>query len=168
MEVTQRATLITQLQILKAVDSHNKSDYDERIQILQSGYTIFYDQAIGVSGEEMPEDQCRFVLDVLDMYGMIEDYKSDNPTDKEVWDHLRGHFRGFDGNNEGSYLGFARFLVLTQGKDEEQQAYTAKNDRMNSHMPMEPTYQKMLSLWKSLPNPYHALTRADVMALMNT
>lgn len=166
MESTQRASLIAQLQILKVLDPGNASDYDERIEILQSGYTIFYDQAIGVTEGEVPEELCRFVLDVLDMYRMIEDYKSNNVNDSTVSGHIRGHFRGFDGNNEGSYLGFAAFLIDTQGKFQEQQAYMSRNDHMNSHMPMVPTYRKMLSAWKALPDPYH-LTQEGVMTLLN-
>lgn len=166
MDAMQRASLITQLQILKAVDPNSASDYDERIEILQSGYTIFYNQAIGVTGDEMPEDRCRFVLDVLDMYRMIEDYKANNPSDQTVSGHLRGHFCGFDGNNEVSYLRFASFLIDTQRKYQEQKAYMARNDQMNSHMPMVSTYRKMLSAWKALSNPHHP-TQADVMALLN-
>lgn len=91
----------------------------------------------------MPSEKGRFVLDVLDLYRAIEDVKR-STKDERVTSHRNSFFRGFDGNYETECMGFCRFLIETQGKFQEQKPYLLKNDNLNSHMPMIPTYQRML------------------------
>jgi hypothetical protein len=162
----ERQTLINQYEILKLL-TDNDGDvehYEELIQILHDGYSIFYDDAVHVY-DGMSKEDCKFVLDVLDMYRAIEDYKHKSPKDDEVQNHVWGIFHGFDGNNETPMLGFTRFLIEKQGKFTEQIPYKDKVDSWNSHAQLVETYERMMAKWKANKN-QHGLTRDEVLGLL--
>ncbi|KZN50017.1 YfbU family protein [Pseudoalteromonas luteoviolacea] len=139
----ERLQLINQFEILSIQNENDASHYQELIKILQSGYTIFYNQVFQHLSEEMSEESCQLVLNILDLYRAIEDTRARTAC-KELDDHHRSTFLGFDGNGETEYMCFARFLVVEQGKFREQEQYLQKNDNMNSHMPMIEIYRRML------------------------
>lgn len=152
-----RLVLINQYKILAELDRDDESYYLELIQILQNGYSIFYSMVDEWVSDEMSEDAGRFVLNILDLYRAIEDVKR-STKDEKITTHRNSFFRGFDGNNESSYLSFCRFLIDTQGKFQEQKPYLLKNDNLNSHMPMRDKYLRMLeaakrveSIWSMSP-----------------
>ncbi len=138
-----RVLLINQYRILAALSKDDESHYLELIQILEHGYEIFYSMVDEWISDDMPEEAGRFVLNVLDLYRVVEDAKR-STRDTRLAEHDFGVFPGFDGNNESEYLGFCRFLIEKQGKFQEQEQYLSKNDGMNSHMPMIQKYQRML------------------------
>lgn len=163
----ERAMLINQLEIRKALTK--SADFDERIEILERGYEVFYEEAVGHMHEPMPVEAARVVFDVLDMYRAIEIFHDANPGDKEVAELYAPHFRGFDGNNEGEYLGFTRFLIKKQRKYEEQLKYERETDSFNSHWPMVPTYLAAVDRWKELSTDERwALTREQVARILTT
>lgn len=145
MELTKkdRLLLINQYRILAALNKDDASHYNELIQILERGYSIFYSMVDEWISEDMPEDEGRFVLNILDLYRAIEDIKRKSKSE-ELESHHYSFFMGFDGNYETEYMGLARFLVQEQDKFREQERYLRKNDNMNSHIPMIPKYQRML------------------------
>jgi uncharacterized protein YfbU (UPF0304 family) len=138
-----RLLLINQYRILASLEKDDASHYNELIKILENGYSIFYSMVDEWISEDMPEEEGRFVLNVLDLYRAIEDVKRKSKSE-ELDDHHYSFFMGFDGNNETEYMAFSRFLVQEQGKFREQERYFRKNDNMNSHMPMIPKYRRML------------------------
>jgi uncharacterized protein YfbU (UPF0304 family) len=138
-----RLILINQYRILAELNKAEESRYLELIDILECGYEVFYSMVDEWISEDMPESEGRFVLDVLNLYRAIEDVKRSS-RDPLLINHHMSIFPGFDGNNESEYLGFCRFLLEKQGKFQEQQQYLAKNDGMNSHMPMIDKYRRML------------------------
>lgn len=88
----------------------------------------------------------RFVLDVLDMWDYIErGYDRLTKKDKAAIErdaaplgkHVR--FSGFDGNNESSQMGIARFLVEKMGRFSR-----FKGRDLNSHMPTRAAHEGML------------------------
>jgi len=145
----ERLLLINQYRILAALDKSEESHYLELIEILERGYSIFYSMIDEWVAEDMPEDEGRFVLEVLDLYRAIDDVKRAS-KDNRLVSHAYGVFPGFDGNNESEYLGFCRFLIERQGKFQEQKQYLHKNDGMNSHMPMIGKYRRMLEERKAI------------------
>jgi uncharacterized protein len=147
-----RLLLINQYRILAALDKNEESYYLELIEILQHGYSIFYSKIDEWVSDDLSEEKCKFVLEILDLYRAIEDVKR-LTKDNQLTSHTYGIFRGFDGNNESEYLGFCRFLVERQGKFQEQKQYLQKNDGMNSHMPMVSKYERMLRVKKTLVLP---------------
>ena len=139
-----RVTLINQYRILAALNADEKSHYMELIEVLESGYKIFYSMIDQWVADEMPEEECQFVLQILNLYRVIEDKKRVS-QDSRLLSHNFSFFRGFDGNQETEHMAFARFLIETQGKFQEQEQYLLKNDNLNSHLPMKEKYRAMLA-----------------------
>ena len=145
MEFTkkERVLLINQYRILASLNKDDEEHYSELIAILENGYEIFYSMVDEWISDDMPEEEGRFVLDILDFYRIVEDIS-------RLIEHAFSIFRGFDGNNESEYMSFARFLINQQGKFSEQQDYLRKNDNLNSHMPLVQTYKAMLRKWEEM------------------
>ena len=105
----ERLTLMNQLAILKKLDPDNGEDYDDKIKILHSGYTIRYQDIFLDVYEEMPIEDCKYVYDVLDMHRiLINSFNGLQDTQGLTADDVR--FRGFDGNNETKNWAFAEYL----------------------------------------------------------
>lgn len=153
MEISKRdrLILINQYRILASLNRDEADHYQELITILENGYTVFYSQVDEWISDEMPQEEGRFVLDVLDLYRAIEDIKRAS-KDSRLLAHDYSFFRGFDGNNETEHMTFCRFLIETQGKFPEQKQYLLKNDNLNSHAQMIEKYSRMLDEAKKLPN----------------
>jgi uncharacterized protein YfbU (UPF0304 family) len=152
---TERLILINQFEIRKSL-AKGKEDiasFDEKIGVLKEGHEILYRDLFAELNEDVPEDQGRFVLDVLDMYRAIETYKRENASDADVSKIPASSFRGFDGNDETAYYTLTRVLIKTQRKYTEQLQYEKKTDGFNSHMPLVPTYKKMHARWAKLGTP---------------
>lgn len=166
ISVKERILLINQYEILKRLDKNNTKHYDELIEILSSGYSIFYNQIEGVLLDEMQESEGRIVLDILSVYRIIESYKKKNPNDKDIVDHLWSTFKGFDGNEEAEYLGFTQFLLNNQGKFTEQLIYNDQTDDFNSHMPVLDKYRKMINSWQNFGKKYN-LSKENILQILN-
>jgi uncharacterized protein YfbU (UPF0304 family) len=144
-----RLLLINQYKILAALNKDEESHYLELIEVLESGYSIFYFLVDQWVSNDMPEDDGRLVLGILDLYRAIEDVKR-STQDKKLLEHDYAFFRGFDGNNETEHMGFCRFLIEKQGKFQEQKPYLLKNDNLNSHCQMIDKYRRMLDAAKTI------------------
>lgn len=101
--------------------------------------------------QETPEI-VKEVLDILDMWSLIEhSYEELSEQDKKYLEeaaHPFGKdpkFRGFDGNNETSYMGTASFLVNDLDRFVE-----FKGRSFNSHMPSIEAYKRMLSAFEPI------------------
>lgn len=145
----ERVILANQYKILAAIDSESSSRYKELVEILENGYEIFYCMIDEWYGEEMPEQEGKFVLNILDLYRAIEDVKR-RTKDSSLISHHLAVFRGFDGNNEPSEMAFCRFLIEQQGKFEEQKQYASRSGSFNSHAPMRDKYKRMLDVANSI------------------
>ncbi|MFN3364596.1 MAG: YfbU family protein [Allorhizobium sp.] len=93
-----------------------------------------------------------FVVDVLDMWDFIETgYSRLSDGDKlrveteaaPFGKHVA--FRGFDGNNETTYMSVARFLIGDMGRFQR-----FKGRELNSHMPMIDGYQRMFRAFEPM------------------
>src|SRR5205085_8801355 len=95
------------------------------------------------------EETVAEVVDILDMWSFLEEgHESLSVSDKDrvkTEAHPFGdnvHFRGFDGNNETSHFGIARFLVH---KLERFDRFEHRD--LNSHFPSIDTYRRMLRVF---------------------
>lgn len=167
MQLTKkdRLRLINQYRILASMYPNESDHYEELIEILQSGYEIFYSLIDEWISEDMPTIEGKFVLDILNIYRMIEDYKRVN-KDEEIADHSWGYFRGFDGNSETSHMAFTRFLILRQNKFREQEKYLKLNDECNSHMPTLDKYRKMRAKWKNFGDKFK-LSKEEILEILD-
>jgi uncharacterized protein YfbU (UPF0304 family) len=168
MDLTKkdRVFLINQYRILAALNENEADHYNELIEILQSGYKIFYSEIDQWVFDDMPEDEGKFVLNILNFYRAIEDLKRSCKSEA-LSSHYHSIFRGFDGNNETEYMGFARFLINDQGKFAEQQQYLMKNDSLNSHDPMIEKYQRILRKWEELGKNWK-LSEEQALEILNS
>ncbi len=146
-----RVLLINQYRLLAALYKEEEAHYRELIGILENGYEIFYSMIDEWVSDDMPTEEGKFVLNILDLYRAIEDLKRSSKN-RELTDHHYSFFRGFDGNHETEHMGFCRFLIEEQGKFQEQQQYFLKNDHLNSHMPMIGKYKRMLEIAATVPS----------------
>lgn len=166
----ERAVLINQLEIKqmlsKLLKTSDAEHYEQAIEILRSGYEVFYDNALPGVYDPISRDELGIVFDTLDMYRAIEDYKSKHPDDAEIRDMHRATFQGFDGNNETVQMAFTRFVIETQGKWAEQKKYERSTDHWNSHAPMSARYSERVRRWKALGDDRFGLTRDHVLAIL--
>lgn len=91
-------------------------------------------------------EEVRYVANVLDMWTLVERaYDTFTEVEKKALLAELGvraesvRFPGFDGNNETSQLGIARFLIEEMGRFQ-----TFKGRALNSHHPTEGRYCQML------------------------
>ncbi len=159
----ERLLLINQYTILQHLEETD--EYDDVITVLRDGYEIHYDTAVDHISPGVSMADCEFVLEVLQMYRAIEDYKRD-AKDPEVENSPFSHFAGFDGNNEGSLLSFVRFEIGKDNNWDEQKPYKKLTDGFNSHMSMRQTYERMLAAWKGLGEPLR-LSKAQVTTILD-
>lgn len=157
----ERLILINQYKILNFLNPENEGDYEKQIEILEYGYTFFYPDI----EDEMTDNECHFVTDILTLYRLIEAYKRDNPQDKDITDHYWSHFKGFDGGDEISYMILAKFIINKQNKFSEQKKYEEETDNFNSHMRTLDKYGAMLSKWEELErNP--EISKEDILTIL--
>lgn len=160
-----RVLLINQYKLLAALYKEEEAHYRELIGILENGYEIFYSMIDEWISDDMPTDEGKFVLNILDLYRVIDDLKRSSKN-QELADHPYSFFRGFDGNHETEYMGFCRFLIDEQGKFQEQQQYFLKNDHLNSHMLMIDKYKRMLGVAENISDVWK-MTVEDALSILN-
>ncbi len=169
LSTKERILLINQFKILKHLnkeDTDSVEQYQEYIDILQKGYTIFYNEIDYWVSEEMPMDASNFVIAILNLYSVIEAYKQSNPEDKGVSGHVRACFRGFDGNTEAKYLLFTNFLIDEQHKYREQLSCKEKLGDFNSHVPMLDIYKNMLSKWSGMGEKFD-MSKEELLSILD-
>lgn len=161
-----RLILINQYRILAVLYPEDREHYDELAKILEDGYSIFYGQTTERLSTDLPEDEGKLVLNILDFYRMIEDFKRTNKN-TIIGEHAYGSFPGFDGNNETSHLSFVRFLIDDQKKFSEQRNYFKHYDSFNSHMPMRQKYRRMIDKWQNHGNSKWRLSESEILEILD-
>ncbi|WP_411845572.1 YfbU family protein [Roseibacillus persicicus] len=159
---TEKLILINQYKILAKLDPDSSSYYEKAENILSNGYRFLYGSLDNWIDDEMSEDKSEFVMDILSLYraiGHIDD------TDDQLGGYSNRVFRGFDGNEEGEYFSFTRFVIEEEGKFAEQKGGEASVDGYNSHCPMVPTYAAMIQRWESRGKKYQ-LTLEEIKAIL--
>lgn len=142
----ERISYILQLKILSKLYPEDPT-YKELSIALESGYTYHYsDLASYFLEDELPVEDCKLVLDILDMYrGIIFSAKHFKWSDMN-----RVRFPGFDYNDSlelkmGLYAQY--FMEVLKRYDEIREL--SKGD-YNSHMKMLPKYTKMLTYFRGI------------------
>ena len=161
---TERLILTNQFRIRAALtkNKHEAEHFDQFAEVLERGYTLFYGEMFQTISDEMPQQECCYVLDVLEMYwGLQQSYSQ--LKDK---DGIESHdivFPGFDGNNETEYMAFTRFLR----KDGRFEALQATRD-FNSHFPTRHKYVAMLEVWERIPSDQRfVMSAAQIRSVLN-
>lgn len=153
MDKFQRLLLANQFEILSQIDEGNRSYYENKIEILQEGYEIHYDDDIWNGFyEPLPKEDSRFVLDVLSMYRDINVSISNlNDSDRENIHSSDTFYRGFDFNDpKEAKLGYYAEFFITKLKRFQELVEDEKFDGFNSHHLMTSTYERYLDNYKEV------------------
>lgn len=142
---SERLSLIYQMKILEKLYPEEAAQLSQNRTALEEGFTLHYDWIFESLRDEMSEEDCQEVLDILDMYRAITFSLQGIDESDDLGNHRLAKFKGFDGNNEGQRMDYVRyFIVDLERYDELKQG---KLPTFNSHTRMLPTYQKMLRRW---------------------
>ncbi|MCS0030428.1 YfbU family protein [Vibrio diabolicus] len=164
MSEIERLTLVNQFLILEKLYPEEADYYEKNRIALQQGYQAHYRTVFEHLWDEMPEDQTREVLDILEMYRAItwshSEFKKNQPIDPKY------RFPGFDGNEESDQLSYCHYFIVNLDRYQELVSNREYPD-FNSHCPMLPKYRKMLSVWKNLREQYSlSLTPSQIERIL--
>ncbi|MDM7886571.1 YfbU family protein [Curtobacterium sp. RHCKG23] len=137
-----------------ANDVDGDAEYQlERAKVLEAGFTQEYWTEYAGIAPELSKRDAKFVMDVLDMFRMIDysvaELQKTDQFDEELVNALR--FRGFDHNDplESKMANYVEFLV-GDGRWEERADFLNGPERGNSHHPMIDTYSRMLAEYRRI------------------
>lgn len=156
---TERLMLINQFSIMEKLEDDEKERYSLYKEILERGYVYDYDEIFDHLYKDLPVDNSKFVINVLSMYRSLNDSYL-NLEVKDSVDVSRLKFRGFDGNEEASYMSYAKFVLHTLGRFDELKDDSKLPD-YNTHSRRIGKYAKMLSVWRELKDNYEGKLSAD-------
>lgn len=156
----ERLMLANQYEIMSMLDKHS-SEYNLLMsETLRAGHKWLYDQFFDSLSENLSDTDAQHVLKILGIYSDLRD-SYNKLEDKSEIDEKDLNFPGFDGNNEGEYLSFARNL-LKHRRFETTLGKTA----INSHMPTTDIYKRMINCWESLGEPYYPYPKDTIIKIL--
>ena len=129
--------------------------------ILQHGYEQEYHKVFNpIWGEGIRKEDCRFVMDVLDMHKALQvSYAA--LGDKEGIDPKDLRFSGFDGNHETELMSYTEYL-----RDEgERWKEELTNAPMNSHTRRREFYTRMMQPWEETKDKWN-LTNEEIKRIL--
>ncbi|GAA4705014.1 YfbU family protein [Nocardioides conyzicola] len=162
----QRLILSQQHEILAALRADDPGDveyHQKRMAALQGGYTLEYSDEFASISPELSREDCRLVMDILDMFRLTSHALTQLSDDERValGEDVREtlEFNGFDLNDtlEGHMLEYVRYLVSNRRWAEVEPRLSDMYDGGNSHCPMLPMYKRMLTVHQQI----RAQRRAD-------
>lgn len=160
LSVFERLSLRNQYLLLAKLYPSEAQHYEQCCKIVEYGYELLYQNLTTAIDEEgVDHDDCREVIDILEMFRMLGNAEKLLPADSPI-DREDLKFGGFDGNDEGPQFSLASFLIKDQGRWQE-----SKIDDLNSHGPKLKTYRQMLERWKASEDRHH-LTSEDVARIV--
>lgn len=165
LDKKDRLILSNQLKILEIL-YHEESDYyAQHRKALEEGYALHYDWLFENIHDEMSVEDCKKVLDILDMYRAIT-FSYRKLEDKgELESHSYFKFRGFDGNYETKLMAYARYLMIDLDRYQELR-YDQLSPELNSHTKMMSKYENMLSEWEKCKDK-HFLSQDEIELILN-
>lgn len=166
----ERKLLIRHGTDMQSADPNRKAYWECFVDVFERGYEQLYrlylpDVATIHLDVPISKDVYTCVDKILDVYSAIEQYKRNNPGDTAVAENQMSTFPGFFGNDESEYHG----LVLFLRKSGQGASVLAGTDpaKLNSHRPMVPTYNAMISYWESLGEDRSNLTKDQIAKLLS-
>lgn len=159
----ERLSLINQFLILEKLYPDEANYYEQHRIALQQGFQLHYKWILENIWDDLPEEECRKVLDALDLYrGIVSSF--DALQDKDGLTESKVRFPGLDGNNETHYLAYARYFIVDLGRYDELIRGQEYPD-FNSHCPMLETYGRMTSTWQGWHRP-HNMSASQIRTLL--
>ena len=167
MKVTpaERLMLINQYRILEKLVPDEAAAYAEMRNALERGFTLAYEGLTrNIDKHEMTEDECKEVINIVDMYRHLKE-SYDALPDKTKVDASSVEFPGFDGNDEAEsgYASYVRHMVEHEGRWAE---LRNREGDFNSHCPMSDKYAGMLTAHSKF-NRLKSLTKEEILEVVN-
>ena len=161
MELDKKERLLFSylLRILEKLEPEEAEYHARNRKAIEHGYKLHYNWITENLYDEMPEEECKFVLDVLDMYRSLNySYESNNLSDEDLKERIR--FRGFDGNNETRFMGYAHYFMHDLDR------YNELHDRSdypnyNTHHPTLKKYTRMIEKWRSIQGEHRRILSVE-------
>lgn len=165
MELSEKERLIiaNQLLILEKLYPEEAESYSRKRKAVEQGYSLHYSWLTEGFFEEMTEQECREVVDILDMYRSLT-FSYRDLDDKQGIDEKQLQFSGFDGNEEDKQFSYTQYFIVDLGRFDELRRGLEYPD-FNSHWPMLERYRRMLTAWKALPDRLH-LDRDELVRVL--
>ena len=138
---TERLILANQYRILALLEPDQAESHDTIREALENGYVAAYERVFDWIDDDLTEEDCRLVVDSLTVYEALH-RSAQKMADKTGIDERLLSYPGFDGNNEAQHLGYLRHVVRKEGRFDYLK-FDSKD--LNSHMPMIPIYERMIS-----------------------
>ncbi len=160
----ERWILSNQYHILDRSYPETEDFFREAQQAIEHGYEHEYGrltQHIYDGQDVMTVVECHEVIDILDMFSALQ-RAYDALDDKAGIETHSVHFLGFDGNNEGKQMAYARYFCESDGR---KFADLDHHDDFNSHMPTLGRYRAMLAVWKETLK--HELPKEDIIRVVS-
>ncbi|WP_146548172.1 YfbU family protein [Rummeliibacillus suwonensis] len=139
LSIKDRLIIANQYEILSRLteDPHEKKQFENFRDIFTAGFSRYYSLATEYFSDELSDEECKFVIDVLSLYRDLYYSREHSVKAKEVIDEKDVLFNGFDLNDETEvkYLSFYEFLVKQLGRYEEikELMESGKIESFNSH-----------------------------------
>jgi len=151
LDKKDRLILANQYRILEALYPDEAAEFARSRKALENGYKLQYHSLIEFISDEMSEEKCREVLDILDLHrAMLFSLRDKPPSERGGLTEEDVRFLGFDGNNEPEQYSYANYYVNDLGRYQELAEGRSYVD-LNSHHETLGRYRNMLRLWKDLP-----------------
>jgi uncharacterized protein YfbU (UPF0304 family) len=153
-ELFKRMVLVNQYQMLALLDVKDREFWEQAAEMTRSGWPV--DSLPGVDliksylKDALTTDDQRFVLDAFHVFELLQD--AEKKGMKPTQEHAFTKFPGFDGNNEGQLLSYARHI--RQNEHRFEYVELAGND-LNSHFPAAEMYQRMIVEWERQGRPLY-------------
>lgn len=159
----ERLFLSNQLKILEKTYPDEAEYYAKHRKAIEMGYSLHYDGVAEHLYNEMSEEECREVINILDMYRALT-FSYKNLEDKSGIEERRIEFPGFDGNNETDQMAYTEYFINDLNRFDELRDNSEFPD-YNSHCPMLDKYRKMLKSWEESSNK-HNLTKSEIIRIL--
>jgi uncharacterized protein len=151
--------------LLEKLYPENSKQLKEHRLALSGGFSLHYDWLANELSEELSKDECKSVLDVLDMYRAINTGMRNIPQDDDLHTHDLIKFPGYDANNEAKKHSYVNYYIVDLGRYEELLDDETKLDRFNSHREMSAIYLRMVERWKCCKDRF-SLDRNDIFRII--
>lgn len=154
----ERRILINQFRILEKLEPKDRS-HSQNAKALEEGYTREYRDILGAESEEMSEEACAEVLEIMELYRQMNRCFEQLGHPASI-DQRDLEFGGFDGNNETEQLQYALYYIEDLGRFDE-----LRGKYLNSHGPRLDQYRRMLRAWGTGPDRYN-LSEDDIRRIL--
>jgi hypothetical protein len=165
LDEKDRLIIANQLKILEKLYPEEAEYYAHHRKAVEEGYSLHYSWLVEHFYDEMSEDECKEVLDILDMFRAIT-FSLNKLNDTSRLDVPRLKFRGFDGNHETRQFSYTQYFISDLGRYEELK-YGAESGYFNSHAPMIDAYREMLKRWRDNGKSFE-MSKSELAALIES